>query len=260
MELNGVEPTPDQLEALALTNYGHFTSMLVEGGKVRGWSLHMQRLARDCLLLFDVDLDTERVRHYVRRALLGDTQRTVVRVTVYDPALGLGNLGAEADPRILVTTRAAPAVDSPPLSLRAVSYRRESPAVKHVGLFGALRHRRAALRDGFDDVLFVNPDGTISETATSNIGFVREGRVVWPRSDWLAGITMGLINRALAEPVATTEPLMLAELAGVEAVFTTNAAVGIRPVASVDSVTWPTEHKLVRELRGLYTGIPAETV
>ncbi|EHR53352.1 branched-subunit amino acid aminotransferase/4-amino-4-deoxychorismate lyase [Saccharomonospora amisosensis] len=259
MQLNGVEPDPDQIKALALTNYGHFTSMLVERGEVRGLSLHMQRLARDCRQLFDVELDTERVRGYVRHALGSDARRTVVRVTVYDPALGLGNIGADADPHILVTTRPAPDAASPPLRLQAASYRREMPSVKHIGLFGALKHRRDAQREGYDDVLFVNPDGTISEIATSNIGFIRDGQVVWPRSEWLAGTTMNLINRALDEPVAT-EPLTLSHLGGMEAAFATNAATGVRPVAAVDSTEWPTTHKILDELRELYADIPGETV
>ncbi len=54
MRLNGEVPTIDQVKTLALTNYGHFTSMLAEDGGVRGLSLHMQRLTRDCRLLFDV--------------------------------------------------------------------------------------------------------------------------------------------------------------------------------------------------------------
>lgn len=33
--LNGARATPDDLEALALVNYGHFTSMRVEDGRVR---------------------------------------------------------------------------------------------------------------------------------------------------------------------------------------------------------------------------------
>jgi branched-subunit amino acid aminotransferase/4-amino-4-deoxychorismate lyase len=94
--------------------------------------------------------------------------------------------------------------------LQAVAYLREIPAVKHIGLFGALNRRRVAQREGFDDVLLLNPDGTISEIATSNVGFVREGRIVWPRSEHLAGITMTLIHQALDEPVAT-EPLTLSD-------------------------------------------------
>ncbi|MDR7301823.1 aminotransferase class IV family protein [Haloactinomyces albus] len=257
MELNGAPATIDQIKSLALTNYGHFTSMLVEDQQVRGLSLHMQRLARDCRQLYGVELETDRVRQYIRHALADTTQPTVVRVTIYDPELGLGTIGSDASPAVLVTTRPTPHGSPSPLRLQAVSYRREDPAVKHVGLFGPLRHRRSAQREGFDDVLFLNPDGTISEIATSNIGFVRDGQVVWPRSEYLSGVTMTLLNQALDEPVKA-EPLTLAELADTEAAFATNAATGIRPVTSVDGVQWPEDHKVLRELRDLYTDIPAE--
>lgn len=257
MQLNGVPPTMDQVKALALTNYGHFTSMLTEDGRVRGLSLHMQRLARDCRLLFGVDLDIDQVRHYVRQALTDEAPRTVARVTVFDPALDLGTIGSDADPNILVTTRPASSGTSAPLRLQASSYRREMPAVKHIGLFGALRCRRTAQREGFDDVLFLNPDGTISELATSNIGFVREGQIVWPRSEWLTGVTMTLLNQALDETIRT-EPLTLSDLPDMDFVFATNAATGIRPVVSVDDQSWSAEHPALKQLSDLYADIPAE--
>jgi branched-subunit amino acid aminotransferase/4-amino-4-deoxychorismate lyase len=257
MQLNGVPPTMDQVKALALTNYGHFTSMVAEDSRVRGLSLHMQRLARDCRLLFDVDLDIDRVQHYVRQALVDEAPRTVARVTIYDPGLELGTIGSEANPHVLVTTRAAGTGAYGPLRLQASSYRREIPAVKHIGLFGALRCRRTAQREGFDDVLFLNQDGTISEIATSNIGFVRDGTIVWPRSEWLAGITMTLLNQALDEPIHA-EPITLSDLPAMEFAFATNAATGIRPVASVDDQSWPVDHPALKQLRDLYADIPSE--
>lgn len=255
MQLNGVPPTMDQVKALALTNYGHFTSMVAEDGRVRGLSLHLQRLARDCRLLFDVDLD--RVRDHVRQAVTDEAPRTVARVTIYDPGLELGTIGSTANPHVLVTTRTAGTRAPGPLRLQASSYRREMPAVKHIGLFGALRCRRVAQREGFDDVLFLNQDGTISEIATSNIGFVRDGNIVWPRSEWLTGITMTLLNQALDEPIRT-EPVTLSDLPHMEFVFATNAATGIRPVAAVDDQSWDIDHPTLKRLRDLYTDIPAE--
>ncbi|GGJ01570.1 hypothetical protein GCM10011581_43460 [Saccharopolyspora subtropica] len=257
MELNGAPATIDQIKALALTNYGHFTSMLVEENRVRGLSLHMERLARDCQHLFGVELDTDRVRRYVLQALHGSVQPTVARVTVYDPAIDLGTVGSDAEPSVLVTTRPAAQAQPEPWRLQAVSYRRDEPAVKHVGLFGAMMHRRSAQREGFDDVLFLNPDGTISEIATSNIGFVRDGEIVWPRSEFLVGVTMTLLRQALDEPV-TTEPLTLSDLPHMDAAFATNAATGIRPVRSVDGTEWPVDHKVFGDLRELYAEIPPE--
>lgn len=259
MELNGVPATVDQLKVLALTNYGHFTSMLADDNRVRGLSLHLDRLARDCRQLFNTALDLDGVRDQVRHALARSAPVTVVRVTIYDPGLELGTIGAEAHPQVLVTTRPGSHAVAPPLRLRAVSYKREAPAVKHIGLFGALHHRRTAQRAGFDDVLFLNPDGTISELATSNIGFVRGGRVVWPRSEWLAGVTMTLLHQAL-DGLVLTEPLRPADLDAMDAAFATNAATGVRAVAAVGDRTWPTDHRVISELRDRYLDIPAEVV
>jgi branched-subunit amino acid aminotransferase/4-amino-4-deoxychorismate lyase len=257
MELDGVPAELDQIKALALTNFGHFTSMLVEDLKVRGLSLHMRRLARDCRAIFGVDLDTDLVQRYVLHSLADNRQAIVTRITIYDPALDLGTIGSDATPHVLVTTRAAGSGPAKPMRLQAAAYRREIPAVKHVGLFGAMQRRRAAQREGFDDVLFLNQDGTISEIATSNIGFVRDGQIVWPRAEYLSGITMSLLQQAMDEPVRS-EPLTLPDLVGMEAAFGTNAATGIRSVTAVDSTEWPSEHKALDQLRELYTDIPTE--
>lgn len=260
MQLNGKPATLDDVKALALTNYGHFTSMLVENNRVRGLTLHLQRLTRDCHQLFNVDLDSDLVREHVRAALGGQEGPTVVRVTVYDPALDLGSIGKDASPHVLVTTRSAATAQPGPWRLQAVSYQREIPAVKHVGLFGVMKRRRDAHREGFDDVLLVNRDGTISEVATSNIGFVRDGQVIWPRSEWLTGVTMTLLNQELDEPV-NSEPLTLGELKSMDAAFATNAATGVRPVASVDSTEWPSAtHPALAKLRELYADIPGEAI
>lgn len=260
MQINGTPATQDQLRALALTNYGHFTSMLVEDNRVRGLSLHMQRLTRDCRQLFDVELDTEQIRSYIRAALGEQAQPTVVRVTVYDPSLDLGSIGGDAQPHVLVTTRAASTAPPGAWRLQAVSYQRDIPAIKHVGLFGAMKRRRDAQREGYDDVLFLNKDGTVSEIATSNIGCIRDGQIVWPRSEWLTGVTMTLLNQELDEPLAS-EPLTLTDLKAMEAVFATNAATGVRPIAGVDNMEWASaKHPMLAELRELYAGIPGEAM
>lgn len=85
-ELNGLPASLDTVKTLALTNYGHFTSMRVDDNRVRGLTLHLERLVRDCRQLFDADLDPERVRHLVRHALVDHPQPIVVRVTVFDPS------------------------------------------------------------------------------------------------------------------------------------------------------------------------------
>ncbi|MDT3441382.1 aminotransferase class IV family protein [Pseudofrankia sp. BMG5.37] len=260
-ELDGVAIDVDQLEALALVNYGHFTSMEVADGRVRGLSLHLERLVRDCRQLFDAELDPDRVRHLIRRAMAGTTAPVVVRVTVFDPDLRLGRLGADAVPRLLVTTRPAPrpaAAAAPPgLRLRSACYRRDLPEVKHVGLFGALRLRRAAQRAGYDDAVFTDAGGVLSEATTSNLGFVTGGRVLWPSAECLPGVTMRLIDQELGAD-ATTTAVTLADLPHLDGAFATNAATGVRPVAAIDDVRWPGDHPFTRALARRYEAIPPE--
>ncbi|MFF5160716.1 hypothetical protein ACFY3N_31620 [Streptomyces sp. NPDC000348] len=89
-ELNGRPVTPDALLTLALTNYGHFTSMRVDNQRVRGLGLHMERLVKDCRVVTGAELDPERVLGYVRQATSDLTGSFVVRVTVFDPAVTMG--------------------------------------------------------------------------------------------------------------------------------------------------------------------------
>lgn len=257
-ELNGVALDVEQAKALALTNYGHFTSMRVEAGRVRGLALHLDRLVRDCRRVFDTELDPEWVRYLARRVVSGMDQPTILRVTVFDPSLGLGHPGADATPQVLVTTR--PAAQAPTLTglrLQSAIYRRDLPEVKHVGLFGALRLRRLAQRNGFDDALFTDDNAAISEVATSNVGFIDGDRVLWPHAESLLGVTMRLINQARDEHVSTA-PVTLADLPEIDAVFATNAAVGIRPVTAIDDSNWNSDHPALRALRKYYAEVPAE--
>ncbi|MFG2820540.1 aminotransferase class IV [Kitasatospora sp. NPDC048365] len=254
-ELDGRPVDPAELQVLALTNYGHFTTVRVEDGRVRGLALHLERLTADCRALFGTEPDLDRVRAYVRRVLPG-AGTVNVRVTLFDPALDLGTIGGPAHPRVLVTTRPAGPLAAGPVRVRTVPYVRDLPQVKGVGLYGALRHRREALLAGFDDVLFTDPAGRLTEGGTWNLGLVRDGRVVWPRGEILVGTTMRLLQRAdegwSAEDVRSAD--------GFEAAFATNAAVGVRVVSAVDGRPLAGEHPVVERLRAAYRELPGEPV
>lgn len=186
----------------------------------------------------------------------------IVRVTVFAPDLELGHPGADAEPRILVTTRPAPTHAPPALKLRTVGYDRDLPGVKHVGLFGTVYHRRQAQRAGFDDVLFVCSDGRICEGATCNVGFLDGGRVVWPAADWLPGVTMRLVQAALPDLglESVTVPVPRTGLGRMRAAFITNAGVGVRAVASIDTMTFAADDPMIGRLQDAYLGVDGEPV
>ncbi|TDC70696.1 aminotransferase [Streptomyces hainanensis] len=254
-ELNGRPVLPDMLLTLALTNYGHFTSMRVDGQRVRGLSLHMERLVRDCGALFGASLDPELVRRYVRQAAAGLGDSFVVRVTVFDPAIDMGHPAEAENPNILVTVRPAASLPLPPLRVKSVHYERDVPAVKHTGLFGLLHSRRAAQLEGFDDALFISPDNQVSEGGTWNVGFINDNGVVWPKADVLPGVTSALLQQRTDH---ATLPVTLADAQGMRAAFATNTTIGVRAIACIDEAPLATEHPLLTQLRDTYQAIPGE--
>jgi branched-subunit amino acid aminotransferase/4-amino-4-deoxychorismate lyase len=256
-EIDGSPVTLEDLEALALTNYGHFTSMRVDDGAVRGLSLHLERLARDCQVVFGVGLDQEHLRGCIRRALDRGEGAFNIRLTVFDPALGLGNIGDPAQPRVLVTTRPAGVMPPPPLTAKTYPFTRDLAEVKHIGLFSQLRLRREAQAAGFDDAIFLERDGTVSEGGTWNLGFVREdGSVVWPSAPVLPGVTMQLLQEAHGS--MKTEPVALDDVPAMAAAFATNTSIGVRPIRRINDVEFGTGHPALAELQAAYLDVPGE--
>jgi branched-subunit amino acid aminotransferase/4-amino-4-deoxychorismate lyase len=257
--LDGKPVSVDDLLPLALTNVGHFTSMRVDtDGSIRGLTLHLERLARDCQIVWHAALNTDRVREYVRQALEGQTRPCVVRVTIYDPKVEVGHPADANEPHVLVSVRGAGALPPAPLRAQSLVYERDLPQVKHIGLFGALHARGAAQRADFDDALFVGRDGFVSEGGTWNVAFVdQEGTVVWPDAPVLPGVTMALLQQHAKHRIAT---VTLDQAKGMAAAFATNTSIGVRPLAAIDDTEFPVEHPVLRQLQEAYLSIAGETL
>ena len=254
-ELDGRPVGVTELQTLALTNYGHFTSFRIEDGRVRGLSMHLQRLDRDCQALFGVPLDAEYLRSLIRHGVPQQGTATV-RVTVFDPAIDLGHPATADDPHVLVTQRRPAALPLPPLSVQASRFLRDMPEVKSVGLFGPLVQRRTAQLNGFDDALFVDEAGMISEGGTWNIGFFDGKQVVWPDAPCLPGVTMRLLQD-FSHRIA---PVHLEDASSMELAFATNAAIGGRVIAKIDDVMFSENSPILEVLRRAYLNIDGELI
>ncbi|MGW6235290.1 aminotransferase class IV family protein [Streptomyces sp. NPDC055094] len=257
--LDGNLVSADDLLPLALTNLGHFTSMRVDAdGSIRGLALHMDRLVKDCKAVWGADLDTGRIREYVRQGLDGQSAPCVVRVTVYDPKVDMGHPADADEPHVMVSVRGAGAMPPQPLRAMSIPYERDLPEVKHVGLFGVLHARRAAQLAGFDDALFVGRDGHVSEGGTWNVGFVDEsGTVVWPQAPVLPGVTMALLQQHAEHRIAT---VTVEQAKGMTAAFATNTSIGVRVITAIDETELPDDHPVLSQLRETYLSIPGETL
>ena len=206
-QLNGRPVTLDELQTLALTNYGSFTSLRVEDGHVRGLALHLDRLVRDSRILFGADLDAPYVRELIRRAAPANGS-TTIRVTVFDPATDLGHPDRATDPQILVTPRPAGALPLPALTVQSTTATyatcrasRASVSSAPCTTAGPPSSTATTTRSSSTQ------EGVITEGGTWNVGFFDGDRVIWPDAAALPGVTMLLLQGAhehRARPVRCT--------------------------------------------------------
>ncbi len=163
---------------------------------------------------------------------------------------------------MLVTTNAAAEPSLTPLRVPSARYQRDLPHLKHLGTFGISYHRRRAWQSGFDDALFTDAAGRISEGSVWNVAFHDGHRVVWPAAPALAGIGMQLLRRGLERKGMPWEvrDVGMADLATFRSAFLTNSITVGQPIASIDDIRFAPDATLIALLSECYKTNPWEPV
>lgn len=254
IEINGGPATVDQLAYPAIANYGHFTAMQVRGGAVRGLALHLARLDSATRELFGTGQDGDLVRAYIRHALGAGIPDASVRISVFQQ-------DGDERPSIMVVVRPPASPPTVPQRLTAVPYERPVAHIKHVGTFGQIYHGQAAERAGFDDALLTGPGGVIAEGTITNIGFFDGDAVIWPDAPSLAGITMQLVARTLAERGMPSrhDTVRIADLPSFRSAFVANS-LGVAPVGQVDDQILPIDPEFTQNLTEAYESVPWDRI
>jgi 4-amino-4-deoxychorismate lyase len=258
LELNGRVPDLADTQRLVARNYGHFTSMQVRDGRVRGLALHLARLDDGNEDFFDGRgdvADEVRQRELIRHAL-GSTANASVRVSYVVSA-------DEKDrPDVLVAVSdPAPARPGPGLRAQTRAYAREWPTTKHSATMGLTYARRQARQDGFDDALFFT-DERISEGSTWNVAFWDGERVLWPEAPMLRGVTMVLLQVAMTMTGMPwgIRPVHRAELPDLLAAAAVNSICPAQPIASIDDVIFTDTAALTETLRTAWETVPWDEI
>ncbi|MDZ7762451.1 MAG: aminodeoxychorismate synthase component I [Desulfovermiculus sp.] len=108
-----------------------------------------------------------------------------------------------------------------------------------------------AKKQGADEALIVNPDGTVSETNSANIILLQGSKAIIPQSPHvLAGIMQTQTLRALIDIgfAHVQRPVFPQELFPAEAVFLTNSLLGVLKAGSLDGKKLSRRESLVRRL------------
>lgn len=110
--------------------------------------------------------------------------------------------------------------------------------------------KRLALRNGFDEAIFLNSKGELTEGTVSNLFLVADKRLYTPALS--CGLLAGTVRRWLIEKTKAQEVYILPDdLESFQEMFITNALLGIMPVCRLGALIFP-ERTVTDELLDLY--------
>jgi len=261
LSIDGAPATSGDLACVALVNYGAYTSFRVEQGGVRGLDLHLARLEAEAIELFGEPVGGDRLRDLMRKAVAG-RDACWLRVSLFSPDISPRTPDWRGAPKVMIAASSPPPPLAASLRLQVQTYAREAPHLKHVATFGLIRARRAARAAGFDDALFVDGDGRVSEGSLWNIGFVRGDEVVWPQAPMLAGVAQALVQRSLdgAGLTGRTETVHIADLNRFDAAFICNSATPACAVSAIGERIFGTPPDLIDRVDAAWASNPVQPI
>lgn len=241
---------------------GLFETVLAVRGRLVRLQAHLDRLAAGCAALGLPVPDPAAAEAVMQAALaqagLGEA-RAALRLSLTAGSGGRG-LDRPSTPKPLLIATAAPAPrPEAPARLATAQVRRNdaSPAsrLKTLSYLDNVLARREARARGADEALMLNTRGELACAAAANLFWVAEGRLFTPALD--CGVLAGTLRRAVLDQAEAwgIEAVEIAAgpdaLAAAEAVFLTNALIGVRPVAEADGRAFP-PHPLVERLSAAF--------
>lgn len=222
--------------------YGFFETLCAEKGRPSFLADHMDRFNRAWEALFQTpapDLSWADIidRVIVQNGLADDTAAVKIMTTFGDGAgppyrHGLVVSARKYQPR-------PPLAEKGGLDLAVYPHPRQTPLADHKTLNYLYYYLAGqwARRQGADEALILNTDGSVSESNTANILMIQGNTVIRPRSDHvLAGIMEKQVVRHFAERgyVVVTQKLVVKDLFAADGVIITNSLIDAAPVLSVD--------------------------
>ncbi|WP_028373762.1 aminotransferase class IV [Legionella lansingensis] len=258
MNKNGLAPFP--LEDRIFLGEGLFETLRVANGKPCYPKLHWQRLQNSASFLdipFDLSFDTW-LRKLLQCIKINAMQNGGIKVLLSSGSAPRGLLQKSKEARLVFD--AFNYVKNPrPLKLISAPWLRDGNnpiyQIKSINYLEAIMARRQAEHAEADDVLFFNLRQHATETSVANLFMIKDNQLYTPglKSGILAGIIrQRLLALCKSNGIAHCEgELDRATLIKSDAIFITNTLQGIRLVATLDDVSFVTNHPLITLLQDL---------
>lgn len=260
MRFNGHAPSAADLGALALVNYGHFTSMQVRAGAVQGLELHRRRLESANLEIFGTPLDFGQLRDQMRQSVV-ELPDCTLRATVFSRSFDQRNPEGAWPTEALISLSPPSTPRLERVRLQTFAFVRSMAHIKHVGTFPLFHHRRLARAQRFDDALFVDANGMISEGSVWNVGFWDGQQILWPEAEALRGTAEQMLKSGLDRQgvMQSSRPVHRNEAGGLRGAFACNAT-GVQAIASIDGTVFLPDPQLLPRLQEALAQAPWENL
>ena len=248
----------DPLSHAILMGVGVYDSLLVRDGTPEFLERHLRRLADGAARLSLPVPDPATLKEAVTSLIAAHGLRECrLRITLgAGPSASVlpvpgGNIA------LITLSPLSPVKASAALTVTPFRRNEHSPlaGIKFTACAENVLAQRAALAAGFDEALFLNTAGAVSECAFSNVFFVFGGRVVTPSlaSGCLPGVTREVVLELCASHGIPAEQAMITEAALHEAeeCFVTSSIRGIQPVHRLDDCVFAAPGTVTAMLKSL---------
>lgn len=247
---------------------GVFETVFAEKGIPEFFNFHFERLHSACQKLkIGLDLNEQQLRDVIGKLChKNNLVKAAVRITL---TRGLGKPGLDIDPfapgNLIITARPTPPgtreLDTSGLRLDISKYTTHQAngldhSIKSTNYLVNIMAKHEAVEAGYDDAIFLSDKGSIAETTTASIFFVREGVIYTPSLD--SGILPGITRRVFLENIRKQglqleeRIIMPNEISEMEEVFITSSLRGAKSVVQIQDFEYPLEGKWTQELRNGY--------
>ncbi|MCK8815809.1 aminotransferase class IV [Natroniella sulfidigena] len=231
---------------LAKFGVGLFETMKVIGGRVIFLEEHLDRLYDG---LADLEIPIEVSKEELEQEILDyveGMEDQALRVTVCDEGYNFSTREIPYQPEDY--QRGYKVMLAPLKRGQSTLYQ-----YKTTNYFASLYSKRAALKKGYDEALFVNLDDLVLEGSMTNLFFIAGDKVVTPKSDLglLPGIIRGKVIEIVKELGVELEltEIKLAELDRFEAVFATNSLVDLIKVKEIEDISYEDNNRLFAQIK-----------
>ncbi|RZM85429.1 aminotransferase class IV [Pseudoalteromonas rubra] len=260
--INGALLQSSPLSPLAFAGFAHFTAMQVRDGRVKGMDLHLDRLRTASVALFGQARPDADILASVRTATAASDKDASLTVTMYSAHGEFTTASMNGQPEIMVRTGAPANGPTGPLKLLATEYSRPLPDIKHVGEISKTYYLHRAVEQGYDDAVFIDKAGCLSEGTIWNLAFWDGEAVIWPQAPKLQGTMMSMLQRQLRilNIEQRTEPVTLASLPSLRGAVVMNSWTPGVAVAEISGHRLSESESLRTLLQRAYEAEPAQAI